>query len=166
MYIFCWCIFTSGFVAEDIMAIDKSFVDAVAAGGIVFAELQLWFYHIFVMFLKTKISKHDLKLLILLEEIMAWYCSSALLLLSLDSWLWSPTLQQCMENFLMLLLKKILIFKGAWRHCKEIFWLHGWRQDWCCYERTIAPAVVIFIVPLNYVLLVMMEIADLRRILH
>ena len=33
--------FTSGFVAEDIMAIDKSFVDTVAVGGIVSAELQL-----------------------------------------------------------------------------------------------------------------------------
>ena len=96
-----------------------------------------------------KISKHDLKLLILLEEIMAWCYSSALLLLLLDSWLWSLTLQQCMENFLMLLLKKILIFKG-------------WRQDWCCHGRTIAPAVVIFIVPLNYVLFVMMETADPR----
>ena len=135
-------------------------------GGIISVELQLWFCHIFVMFLKKKISKHDLKLLILLEGIMASYCSSALLLLSLDSWLWSLTLQQCMENLLMLLLKKVLIFKGAWRHCNEIFWLHGWRQDWCRYERTIAPAMVIFIVPLNHVLFVMMEIADPRRILH
>ena len=39
-------------------------------------------------------------------------------------------------------------------------------QDQCYCEGTIALAVVIFIVPLNHVLFVMMEIADLRRILR
>ena len=34
------------------------------------------------------------------------------------------------------------------------------------YERTIALAVVIFIVPLNHVLFVMIKTVDSRRILH
>ena len=72
------------------------------------------------------------------------------------------------ENFLMSLLR-ILIFKSAWGHCKETFWLHGWMQDWCCCKRTLIPGVgcyIIFVVSLNHVLFVMMKIADPRRIFH
>ena len=54
MYIYCWCIFTSGFVIEDIMTIDKSLTDSITAWETAFEEFQLWFYHIFMMFLRIK----------------------------------------------------------------------------------------------------------------